>query len=126
MKHLSALFVLALTACATQAPLDPTVTAAAYEPLICQGAEQCSLYWRRAQVWIAGNSRWKIQTATDSVITTYTPTRGEVSWGYQVLRIPQASGAENIRIYPSCANMFGCRPRDVEVAAAFKAFVKGQ
>lgn len=83
----------------------------ALAPLYCTGKEQCDLYWKRAQLWVAQNSRWKIQSATDVVITTYTPTGQSADYGYQVTREPlEGDGREQIKIQPMCANMFGCGP----------------
>lgn len=38
----------------------------------CQGA-QCALMWQRVQTWVATNSRYRIQIATDSILQTFGP-----------------------------------------------------
>lgn len=124
MRFLILAAAVLLAGCATQRVVDPALKAAADEPLFCQGAEQCGNYWKRAQVWVATNSRWKIQNATDSVITTFTPVRSAVEPGFQITRLPVAGGLEQIKIASACANMFGCDPGQDSAAAAFKAFVR--
>lgn len=109
MKHVIALAAAMLTACA--GPAIEEMSDEAKAPLYCVGKEQCDLYWKRAQLWVAQNSRWKIQTATDVVITTFTPTGQSADYGYQVTREPlDGDGREQIKIQPMCANLFGCGP----------------
>jgi hypothetical protein len=114
-----------IAGCATPRQASPGLQAAAMAPLYCEGAEECSRYWRRAQVWVTTNSRWKIQTVTDSVIVTFTPSQGEVTRGYQVTKEPLSQGREQIKIASACANMFGCNTDAHQVALEFKNFVRG-
>lgn len=118
--------VVLLAACAAPqgAGVDPAVAAAATEPLFCRGADQCQRYWRRAQLWVAKNSRWKIQTATDVLIETYGSPRSSTDRAYQVLREPGPGGVERIVIRSGCGNMFGCSTNELEVAAQFKTYVR--
>lgn len=114
--------LLALTGCAAQQAR--TMSPEALEPLYCEGAEQCALYWKRSQLWIARNSRWKIQSATDVVITTYTPTGSSAEFGFQVTREPTESNArERIVITPMCANIFGCGDLNGTIVS-FKRYVR--
>lgn len=112
-----------VTACAAPAP-DAATTALANEPLYCNGAEQCGLYWRRAQVWLANNSSYRIQSATDTVITTHGPSSGSIERAYQVVRMPMEGGREQITISSGCANIYGCNTHTDAMAASFKRFVK--
>lgn len=116
--------VLAGCASGPGSSVSPEVEAAAREPLYCHGPEQCSVYWRRAQLWVASNSAWKIQTVTDALIVTYTPQRSSVERGYQITREPQDGGREQISIGSACANMFGCSTDTFQQAAKFKQYVK--
>lgn len=112
-----------VTACAAPAP-DAATTALADEPLYCHGDEQCNLYWRRAQVWIANNSSYRIQSVTDTVITTHGPTSGSVERAYQIVRMPMENGQEQITIASGCGNIYGCNAHADSMAASFKRFVK--
>jgi hypothetical protein len=95
------------------------------EPLYCEGADECARYWRRAQVWVVTNSKWKIQTATDAVIVTHTPPSGDIYRAYQITREPLSGGREQIKIASGCANTFGCTTDESTMALAFKNYVKG-
>jgi len=113
-----------LAGCANITPSASAIdTAAANEPLYCEGAQQCSDYWKRAQVWVASNSTYRMQLASDSVITTFGPRNGDLNFAFQVTREPQGGGREQIRIAMACGNMFGCRSNRDTVTAAFKAYV---
>lgn len=129
MKHLLHTLAAAATlaGCASLTPQASSEdTAAANEPLLCKGAQQCADYWRRAQVWIATNSSYRIQVATDSVISTFGPLKSDMRFAYQVTREPISDGEERISIAMGCGNMFGCRENRDTVTAAFKAFVRAQ
>lgn len=117
------LLVPLVAGCAAPAPSRETLMAAHY-PLTCSGPEECSLYWRRAQVWIARNSDYRIQSVTDTVITTYGPAPNATERAYQVIRAPGGDGREEITIGSRCANLFGCTTDAYERAAAFKQFVR--
>lgn len=125
MKLARVLPLALLTACATQVPaIDPAIAAAAQEPLFCRGTDQCKRYWQRAQVWVAQNSYWKIQTATDVLIQTYNAVQGSTRRAYTVLKEPGSGEVERIMIRSACDNMFGCDVNEFEVAARFKAYVR--
>ena len=68
---LTALVAAILMGCATRQQPSAADQTDAYEPLVCVGQAQCQTAWRRAQLWLVANSRWKIQIATDVVIETY-------------------------------------------------------
>ena len=121
---LRAIPVLLLTACATPAQVDPSTAAAANEPLVCGSKSQCDYYWQRAQAWVAQNSRYRVQSATDAVVSTYSPARGSTDYGFTVIREPRADGSARIVINMRCGNMFGCTQQPEEVAANFKRYVR--
>lgn len=110
-------------ACAAPPP-GPAITAIANEPLYCDGAEQCNLYWRRAQVWLANNSSYRIQSVTDTVITTHGPSSGSIERAYQIVRVPMDGGQEQITIASGCGNIYGCNTHADSMAASFKRFVR--
>lgn len=114
---------LALTGCAnppsSQRDLEDAAT-----PLLCIGAAECTLAWRSAQVWIAENSYWKIQVATDAVIQTYNGDPYTVMRRYTLTRIPIGGDREEIRIASSCANRFRCHEDEAAAHASFKRQVR--
>lgn len=112
-----------LSACATAGP-DPYTLAELQSPFICENKAQCDLFWQRAQVWIAQNSTYKIQTATDTVIQTYGPLGSRVDLAFQITRIPNADGSAQIKMSAGCANIFGCRPDKFGAILEFRGFVK--
>lgn len=112
-----------LNGCAT-APVDPSIAAAANEPLLCSDKKQCDFYWQRAQIWVTQNSGYRIQSATDTIIATYGPSNSKVELAHQIVRIPNEDGSARITIASGCDNIFGCRPNKDVDTAAFKRYVK--
>lgn len=107
------------------APPPPHLRAAAEEPLICRGAEQCQRYWGRAQAWLAQHSKWSIQTVSETVIATQTPREHSTDLGYQVFKESSGDGAWRIWIKPACANIYGCSSHYLTEVGAFKRYVRG-
>ena len=98
--------------------------AEALKPLTCQGPGQCAEYWKRAQVWIAQNSRMKIQLATDAVIETFDPPNYPAVRGYRITRTPMADGIERISIASACNSEWTCATDEYLDAVKFKRFVR--
>ncbi len=121
--YLPLLLTAALSACVTTPTAPQEDIDDGIRPLLCKGAEQCSVYWRRAQVWVARNSAMKIQTATDAMIETFNPQPNTQQRGYRVLRMPQEDGAERIMISSGCAGYLPCSSNEISMAARFKRFV---
>jgi len=105
--------------------LSPGMEAAFHKPLVCAGDSQCKLYWDRANFYVNSNSRYKIQTANDNLIQTFSPTGGSTNLGYNISREPLGSGKYRIWIKTWCDNMFGCYPDQREEVAKFKMYVSG-
>lgn len=121
-KTLAAAALLAsLAGCATQ-QMTPE-QAAAVQPITCSSKAQCDLYWQRAQLWVAQNSTWRIQTANDVLIQTYGPGGDSPDTAYTILRAPNPDGSATISMHDSCDNVFGCTPNVYSAMAAFKRFV---
>lgn len=114
----------ALVGCVTP-PTDRDRTIAA-GPIECTGAEQCNALWARAATWIVQNSRWPVQSVTDTVITTATAPENETFLHYTATRIPQPGGGQHIRVQVRCPNPYGCGEHTISAAARFKAFVLSQ
>lgn len=118
-------FALGLAGCASKAPIaNQYDIEEAMRPLECVGAEQCTAYWRRAQVWIAQNSRMKIQIATDAIIETYNVTNYLPVYSYRVTRESKGGGAESIVINGQCGNQFGCHQAWATIAGSFNRYVR--
>lgn len=95
-----------LTACVvTQGPVVYT------PPLECVGELECKLYWERAQVWVVRNSHWKVQVATDVMISTFNGTEHSTYNHYSIVREPMGNGRERITMQTGCNNIFGCMTR---------------
>jgi uncharacterized protein YaiE (UPF0345 family) len=125
MKYpLSFGITLALFGCATQPTASPETLAVAKQPLICEGKEQCDLYWQRAQFYVNSHSRFKIQLANDSVIQTYSPTGGVTDLGYNISKEPLQGGNARLWVKAWCDNMFGCFPDTWSEIAKVKRYVR--
>lgn len=123
MKTLALALVIALTGCAST-PDNPAMSAEAAEPLLCSNKPQCDAYWQRAQVWVASNSNYRIQVATDAIIETYGPYTGKAQLAFRVTRVPNADGSARILILPACDGLLGCYPTRTAAVIDFKRFVR--
>jgi hypothetical protein len=124
VRNIMGLTVAALILSGCAAKVDPALKAEAMKPLVCKDEKQCDLYWKRSQFWVANNSSWKIQTATDTLISTYNPAPNSPLLAYQVSRMPNEDSSARIFIKPYCDNMFGCQPELYGAVVSFKNFVK--
>lgn len=115
---------LGLSACAITKPPSVEDSQAANEPLYCTAGEQCSDYWKRAQVFLVQNGRYRLQLVTDSVLTTYGPVRSELWFAYQVTKRPLGDGREQIEVAVGCGNMFGCVTHPDTAVANFKRAIR--
>lgn len=118
--------LLALVGCAAPPPpaVAPEIAEAAWRPLDCANAQQCAVWWRRTQVWIASNSRMKIQIATDAIIETYNAVDYAPVFAYRATREPRTDGGERIVLSMSCGNPLGCHENSVAIRARFNAYVR--
>lgn len=98
-------------------------TAELHAPLVCENKNECDLFWQYAQVWLSMNSGYKIQSATDTVITTHGPIQNSPTLAYSITKIPNSQGGARIMINGGCANMFGCIPKFENAALDFKRYV---
>lgn len=117
---------LVLAGCATAPPQSLAEMREANEPLICASNDECTLMWRRAQVWVSENSRYRIQLATDTIIETSGPRPYAVERAYRIVRLPQADGRDRITIASGCANLFGCATTENADAISFKRYLRGK
>lgn len=121
--RLNVAILLFLAGCATQ-PVDPAMLAASKEPLTCANKEQCDFYWQRAQAYVSKNSTYRIQSVTDTVLTTDGPIYGSTELAYHLTKVPNADGSAVIEVQIACDNPFGCHPDRIVEAVNLKRFVR--
>ena len=120
---LATLCVLAV-GCTTRGQVNPDVMQIATTPLTCSNATECSLWWQRAQTWVANNSTYKIEAANDSLIQTAGPLGGKRALAYQITKTPNNDGTATIGFAAHCDSSLGCKPNPWEAGADFKEFVR--
>jgi len=121
-RYWAMLAVLSLQGCANVYQATPIDKAAAEKPLYCDPSTTCAEMWRRAQVWLASNARYRLALVTDAVINTHGPARGEMAMAYQVTRESAGAGRDRIRVWAGCGNQFACdTPPDAAVAQLKRA-----
>lgn len=123
IKYLILTTTVVLSGCASSPKLTADELAEANIPLICSDKAQCDLYWQRAQIWLVDNSKFKIQSTTDTVITTYGPAPYDPGLAYAITKIPDGENGATIRIKMGCGNAFGCTPKAENAALSFKRYV---
>lgn len=105
----------------TSVPSEPSAPPA---PIYCRAGADCDAKWSRAADWIATNSRWKIQSQSDTIVQTSASTDGSLNPGFVVTKMatPDPS-AYQIVFDGSCDSIFRCEPTVAESRAKFAAFV---
>ncbi len=121
--RLNVAILLFLAGCATQ-PVDPAILAASKEPLTCANKEECDFYWQRAQAYVSKNSTYRIQSVTDTVLTTDGPIYGSAENAYHLIKVPNADGSATIEVQIACDNPLGCHPDRTVEAINLKRFVR--
>jgi hypothetical protein len=128
VKHktlLAVLYLAATAGCATRGQVDPDVMQIATKPLTCSSKAECDLWWQRAQSWVSSHSKYKIETATDSLIQTAGPDGGKRALAYQITRAVNPDGTATIGFSAHCDGSLGCKPDPWEAGADFKQYVRG-
>jgi hypothetical protein len=78
--------------------IDPSVISHYKETIPkCYTPEECKVMWEAAQIWITKSIAYKIQSATDTVITTYGNGRGH-KIAAQAIKYPQGNGIYTIEL----------------------------
>ncbi|MEX3897503.1 hypothetical protein [Paraburkholderia sp. BR10954] len=121
---LAALCLLATTGCSTQGQVNPDVMQIATKPLTCSNKAECDLWWQRAQSWVASHSKYKIETANDSLIQTAGPDGGKRALAFQITRASEPDGTVTIGFSAHCDSSLGCKPNPWEAGADFKQYVR--
>lgn len=114
-----------LTACVTVPPAVSEAKKAQYDASIptCTGEADCKAKWEAAQLWVVHNAGWKIQTATDVLIETFNPPRGDTRIAARVTKEPLGQGRYKLLIFTWCGNMFTCSVDPWDAAIAFNRAV---
>lgn len=129
-RHLAIAATCALSGCvpiSRYPPVQPATEAdgdEAQRPIVCAGTDQCALWWRRAQLWIARNSGYKLQVISDTVLETYGARPGSTSWAFSATREPLGEGREQIELDPSCGSQPQCTQNALTLRADFSRYVR--
>lgn len=115
----------ALGGCATMSPQQTAAMQSQAQATIphCSDQRQCEGEWAAARDWVTSNCAMKIQTITDSYISTYNATNGEPGLACDVTKEPVPSGGYAITIAVNCDNIFGCVPDRWSAILAFNKAV---
>ena len=120
---IAACVVTILTGCATGSKLTPEQKSLANEPLLCSTKQDCDFMWQRAQSWVANNSHFRIQVATDTLIQTFGPS-ADAYFAFTITKELNREGGARIMIAPQCGNMFGCVTDPWDLIYSFKQSLK--
>ncbi len=101
----------------------------ASKPVTCQRGDECEIKWARALAWIHEHSYWKLDTATDSIVTTAGPFSTEHT-AYSVLKVPLGNGVYRLDFQAKCGVRDAlypkndiCEPKLLEAVASFVNYV---
>ncbi|MES1241775.1 MAG: SHOCT domain-containing protein [Acidobacteriota bacterium] len=86
---------------------------------VCEGEADCKAKWEAAQLWIVHNSAFKLQTATDVLLETFSPGRSDARLAARVTKEPLGGGRYRLLVSLWCNNIFGCVPDGWQAALAF-------
>ncbi|WP_345812400.1 hypothetical protein AAGS40_00115 [Paraburkholderia sp. PREW-6R] len=123
-KSLLAVLCAAAAGCSTQGQVNPDVMQIATTPLTCSSKAQCDTWWQRAQTWVTSHSKYKVETATDTLIQTSGPDGGKRALAYQITRTANPDGTATIGFAAHCDGSLGCKPNPWEAGADFKEYVR--
>ncbi len=114
-----------LLAGCTTIPSDPAVMELSRRDVICTEGADCDAKWSRAVAWVAQNSRWRIQTQTDTLIQTMGPLDTSDA-AFTITKVAHGNGTYTILFAAGCGSMFGCIPSVPGLKVVFNQFVDPQ
>jgi hypothetical protein len=115
---------LSLAGCAPSDPAgNAVVDTLAARTINCAVGPDCDAKWSRASTWIAQNSAYKVQTASEALIQTMGPLPDDPRSAYTVTKVAGPDNAYQISITGGCDNIFGCQPSIKQAKADFYSFV---
>lgn len=119
IRLLAATAALALAGCAA----DPARLELAREVdrtiPTCDGERDCAAKWDAAQLWVAKNAGYKIQTVTSVLIQTFNPGRADVYLAATITKEPLGGGRFRIIGSMWCDNPLGCSPDPLQALLRF-------
>ena len=84
----------------------------------------CAAAWQRAQLWLVNYAPFKIQTANDVVIQTYTSVDNSADIDYTLTRESLPGGKYRIAARVHCASLVGCVPNAADRRGALLYYMK--
>jgi hypothetical protein len=109
-----------VSACSTIAPQASAPSAS----INCRAGVDCDAKWSRAVNWIATNSRWKIESQSDTIVQTTDSRDGSLSPSFTVTKVATGDPSVYQIVFDGgCDNIFRCEPTVAESRARFLAFV---
>lgn len=82
----------------------------------CEGEKDCAAKWDAAQLYVVKNSDFKIQTATNVLIETFSPSPGDLGTAISVTKEPLGGGRFKFVVRAYC---YVCTRHPVEVDLDF-------
>lgn len=95
----------------------------ASRPVICNSGKDCEVMWGKCLQWVQANSRWKLRTVNDFIITTEGPFN-TYDPAFSITKRPNQDGTYSIDFNGGCGNL-GCSPALLYFNARFVNFVNG-
>jgi hypothetical protein len=90
----------------------------------CRAGADCDAKWSRAVGWITTNSRWKIESQSDTIVQTSDSVNGSLSPSFTVTKVATADPSVYEIVFDGrCENILRCEPTVAESRAKFAAFV---
>lgn len=122
IRTLSVAAVAVLAGCQTYSEENMLVT----PPTICQGEDQCDMWWSRAQAWLGTASLGRIVPVSSTYLKTYGSGLG-IEPQYMLMRESRGDGEERLRLNVYCPDiMFGCTPAPDVAYRDFYLYVTGE
>jgi hypothetical protein len=107
-------------ACSSFAPQ----ASAPLAPINCRAGADCDAKWSRAVGWVATNSRWKIESQSDTIVQTSDSVDGSLSPSFTVTKVATSDQSVYEIVFDGgCENILRCEPTVAESRAKFAAFV---
>jgi hypothetical protein len=125
MKKIALLvLLLVLGGCANKAEVAKRQAMIDNTTPVCSTDAECKRMWSASQVWVSNNIKWRIQTATDSIIQTLGPNRSEqTATAATVTKEPIPGGGYRIAAKFGCYAMIVCAPATFDAALNFNNYV---
>ena len=82
------------------------------KPITCNAGADCNAKWSRADAWIKGHSKYKVETSSESLIQTSGPGAFETDSApsYKITKVAMGPGEYAIEFAGGCDSIFGCTP----------------